>query len=601
MALPSFAASVFLSWESPSTNEDGTPLTDLAGYKIYYGTSSGNYSDYIDIGKKTAYTISNLNNGRTYYFVVTAYNTAKIESGYSNEVSKTVGPAVPDPGQQNSLNVTKAGSGSGVVTSSPAGISCGSDCSEVYTSGTVVTLTATPDANSSFGGWTGACTGNGTCTVTMDAAKSVSPLFVAKGLTITATAGSGGSVSPSGAVSVNYGGNQNFTITPNANYTIGSVVVDGSSAGAVTSYSFSNVTGNHSISVSFTQNDSTDTDAVITLPKTGQTTVYASGDDGNIQAGAAWPEERFTDNGDGTITDSLTGLMWLKDGGCLKTNWKNSASTLAGLNNQQIQNTCSGYAGNYTDWRLPTINELKSLVNYGSADSAQWLDSKGFVNVKSTFYWSSTTYLGNPSYAWAIKTYSGMEARANKYKRYYIFPVRNISTGHFIAKLPKTGQTVSFAENDDGSVQPGVEWPVQRFSDNGDGTITDSLTGRMWLKDGDCLRTNWKNALDTLKDLNSQQIRKNCAGYTGSYADWRLPNVKELESLLNYGSADLSQWLNSQGFVRMKASSYWSSTTYSRDEMNAWAVNLKKIRKISIEKHYKYRALPVRGGNLSVK
>ena len=86
----------------------------------------------------------------------------------------------------------------------------------------------------------------------MNSAKSVTATFNVKSSTITATAGSGGSISPSGTVSVNYGGSQSFTITPNANYTIGSVVVDGSSAGAVTSYSFTNVTGNHSINVSFT-------------------------------------------------------------------------------------------------------------------------------------------------------------------------------------------------------------------------------------------------------------------------------------------------------------------------------------------------------------
>lgn len=75
------------------------------------------------------------------------------------------------------LNVAKAGTGSGTVTSSPAGISCGSTCAASLAAGTLVTLTASPDGTSTFAGWSGACSGTGTCTVTMDAAKSVTASF----------------------------------------------------------------------------------------------------------------------------------------------------------------------------------------------------------------------------------------------------------------------------------------------------------------------------------------------------------------------------------------------------------------------------------------
>jgi len=75
------------------------------------------------------------------------------------------------------LTVTKAGAGSGTVTSSPAGIKCGSDCTETYTSGTTVTLTARAGRGSSFTGWSGACTGTGSCVVSMTAAKSVTSTF----------------------------------------------------------------------------------------------------------------------------------------------------------------------------------------------------------------------------------------------------------------------------------------------------------------------------------------------------------------------------------------------------------------------------------------
>lgn len=77
------------------------------------------------------------------------------------------------PGVTTSLNISKTGSGTGTVTSAPPGIDCGADCTESYTSATVVTLTATANSGSTFGGWSGACTGTGPCIVTMNASRSL--------------------------------------------------------------------------------------------------------------------------------------------------------------------------------------------------------------------------------------------------------------------------------------------------------------------------------------------------------------------------------------------------------------------------------------------
>ena len=92
-----FAGNVTLSWDPPATNSDGTLLTDLAGYKLYYSTVSGSYTDIIDVGSATTYQVTDLTDGLTYYFTVTAYDTSQNESDYSNEVSKTVGAAPPSP------------------------------------------------------------------------------------------------------------------------------------------------------------------------------------------------------------------------------------------------------------------------------------------------------------------------------------------------------------------------------------------------------------------------------------------------------------------------------------------------------------------------
>jgi hypothetical protein len=84
---------------------------------------------------------------------------------------------VAEPPSEFALTVTPAGTGSGTVTSSPAGINCGIDCSEAYAAGTEVTLTATAASGSTFSGWSGDCTGTGACKVTMSQARNVTATF----------------------------------------------------------------------------------------------------------------------------------------------------------------------------------------------------------------------------------------------------------------------------------------------------------------------------------------------------------------------------------------------------------------------------------------
>ncbi|MEN8263415.1 MAG: choice-of-anchor D domain-containing protein [Nitrospirota bacterium] len=97
-ALNVHAGNVTLSWTSPSYNEDGSDFVDLAGYNIYYGTTSNIYTNIIHVDNVTTYQITNLTEGITYYFVITVYNTSGNESGYSSEESITISTsAVPAP------------------------------------------------------------------------------------------------------------------------------------------------------------------------------------------------------------------------------------------------------------------------------------------------------------------------------------------------------------------------------------------------------------------------------------------------------------------------------------------------------------------------
>ena len=137
----------------------------------------------------------------------------------------------------------------------------------------------------------------------------------------------------------------------------------------------------------------------VDLPKTGQTTCYdesgnvidcaETGQDGDIQAGVDWPEPRFEDNGDGTITDHLTGLVWLKNADCGGTMTWNQALTYC---NNLASGSCGLTDGSAIgDWRLPNIVELESLVNAEESHIAIWLNSQGLSNVQSSYYWSATT------------------------------------------------------------------------------------------------------------------------------------------------------------------------------------------------------------------
>ena len=117
-------------------------------------------------------------------------------------------------------------------------------------------------------------------------------------------------------------------------------------------------------------------------------------------------------------------------------------------------------------------------------------------------------------------------------------------------QLPESGQTLSYGTNDDGALHKGVAWPSPRFADNNNGTVTDSFTGLIWLKNANCIGLQWAVALKNIGSLTNGQ----CGLTDGSTAgQWRLPNVKELESLLNAGQVYTVAWLNTQGFSGVQA------------------------------------------------
>ena len=171
------------------------------------------------------------------------------------------------------------------------------------------------------------------------------------------------------------------------------------------------------------------------VPKTGQTTSYLTGDDGDLEEGVAWPGTRLTDNLDGTITDNLTGLVWLKNANCTDTVggvvksgvdagqliWANALTWCNNLAHGDCSLTDSSSEG---QWRLPNRFELESLLDLSKNNPAI---PTGFTNVVTSaaaYYWSSSTNAGDTDNAWDVRLKDGYVFHASKGNDYYVLPVR---------------------------------------------------------------------------------------------------------------------------------------------------------------------------------
>jgi len=361
----------------------------------------------------------------------------------------------------------------------------------------------------------------------------------------------------------------------------------------------------------------------IELPQTGQITCYnATGDallacddtgqDGDFLAGVAWPVPRFEVDATGAcITDNLTGLMWSRNAWNLthQTSW-----AVAVLNPPTAFLTCG-----FFDWRLPNINELQSLINFEEPNNVQWLISQGFffLNVFPIVYWSSTSAADAPeSNAWNIDMVDGSVIKESKLATYFIWPVRG--TSNPVADLPpgqiaETGQITSVANYDDAYfvITPdknvGVPWPDPRFivtycdatgpcadqgsdcdADPSDDIVMDNLTGLAWSADAnlDGLKT-WGNALSFANGIT-----------TCGFVDWRLPNSKELFSLIDRSQSNPAlpgghPFANVQSGV---GDLYWSSTSYAIDPDMAWTIDMLLGNLTSLLKTETAFVWPVRGG-----
>ena len=223
----------------------------------------------------------------------------------------------------------------------------------------------------------------------------------------------------------------------------------------------------------------------------------------------------YQDNGDGTVTDLLTGLMWQQDPGAKKTYMeaRSGADTLT--------------LGGYHDWRLPSIKELYSLIEFSGVDPSvpngtplslltPFIDTNYFV-----FHYGDTTAgerIIDAQY-WSTSEYVGITMNRD----HSVFGV-NFADG----RIKSYPQTMGSSDNKlfTQYVRGNTNYGINSFTNNGDSTITDHQTNLMWLVDDCGYGMNWPDALSWVQTKNVQN-------YLG-YDDWRLPTTKELESIVDY-------------------------------------------------------------------
>jgi len=284
--------------------------------------------------------------------------------------------------------------------------------------------------------------------------------------------------------------------------------------------------------------DSTTTDSTTTnnLPNitgypivgTNQTTFYNN--TGEITAPA--PEDpyygqnafhqgnvpSYTDNGDGTITDNVTGLMWVKARGS-KITWSDA-----------VTDASTNRTGGYSDWRMPTIKELYSLIRFSGVNGSDNTSTAGYIPFIDTTYFGFT-YGPGTSTNIGERIIDCQDWSANKYVstvmdgQSAIFGV-NFADGRIKGYNQFVGTSSTENELYARYVRGNTSYGINSFVDNDDNTITDLATNLMWSKDDSKTGLDWPAALAWVQTQNA-------ANYLG-HNDWRLPDAKEMQSIIDY-------------------------------------------------------------------
>lgn len=258
----------------------------------------------------------------------------------------------------------------------------------------------------------------------------------------------------------------------------------------------------------------------------------------------------YRDNGDGTVTDLNTGLMWQADPGKKRT----YAEIVAGVKKCRT--------GGYDDWRLPTIKELYSLIQFAGTD----VDPQGgqggtpFIdaNVFRFSYGKEEDGDRIIDSQWATSTIYVGKVMQGQQPMFGVNFADGRIKGYPTADMPGRGAKTFYAIY----VRGNTKYGKNDFADNGDGTVTDRATGLVWMKTDSGKGMDWEAALEYAEN-------REFAGH----ADWRLPNAKELQSIVDYSRSpatthsaaidpvfECTPITNEDG--QKDFGHYWSSTTH---------------------------------------
>jgi hypothetical protein len=266
------------------------------------------------------------------------------------------------------------------------------------------------------------------------------------------------------------------------------------------------------------------TKSMLRLPDTGQKNSYSNtfGEDNDYSINLPC----YIDNKNGTITDTITGLMWQQTDGGEMT-----------IENATIY--CDTLTlGNYTNWHLPNTHEAFSILNLQNNNPA--LDILYFTKTAAEFWWTNDKQANDANKIWCTNAGGGIgnhskteTISAGGTKKFHVRAVRDVTIPTVISN---------------------------HFTDNGNGTIIDNLTNLVWQKEPNTNAITWENALIYAERLT-----------LGNDTNWRMPNIKELQSLNEVGFVNPS--VNTSIFNNIGVKKYWSSTTQQNQAANAWYWN----------------------------
>ena len=276
---------------------------------------------------------------------------------------------------------------------------------------------------------------------------------------------------------------------------------------------------------------------------------------------------KYRDNNDGTITDLVTGLIWTKT---LDLNEDGEINSLDQMTvGDALASAANVNVGGYTDWRIPTLKEAYSLINFEGVDvgisSKLPASPKPFINTDFFDFGYGDTSVGDRFIDAHIVTTTFYTGKVYKFLQ-TMFGV-NFADGRIKGYPPAIGMNgLSAPKFYIYYVRGAKNYGVNNFIDNKNGTITDKATSLMWSQADSLKGMDWTTALKWVQ-------KKNKENYLG-HSDWKLPDVKELQSIVDYtrspsasNSAAIDPIFSSTSIVDEAGDKdwpwYWSSTTHA--------------------------------------